>query len=145
MKNLKEMLNESISNDKNIIDGFCSNNKNEQIFAIEEFKKLLTNHNALRYDWKNRDDIEPYMNRDEFKCFIQFNDDDKGCPFIMGTKISRKYHISYIKKLGDNPIYHKPNFWDATMRYFGYGDIYIIPKELEDICDKSIRNIYLKY
>lgn len=145
MKSLYKSINESITNEKNIIDGFCSNNKKEQIFAIEEFKKLLTNHNALKYDWKNRDDIEPYMNNDDFKCFIQFNDDGKGCPFVMCTKISRKYHISYITKLGDDPVYHKPNFWNATMHYFGYGDIYIIPKELEDICDKSIRSIYLKY
>lgn len=143
MKELKKYLNESLSN-KDIINNFCSSNEKDQINAIEMFKNLLIDHNAIKYDYKNRDDAEQYINNGDYSCFIQFNNDGKGCPFIMGTKISGKYHIAYIKKLGDNPIYHKPNFWDATMRYFGYGDIYLVPKELDNICNKVIREIYLK-
>ena len=143
MKELKEYLNESLS-DKDIINNFCSSNKKDQMNAIEMFKNLLIDYNAIKYDYKNRDDVEQYISNGDYSCFIQFNNDGKECPFIMGTKISGKYHIAYIKKLGDNPIYHKPNFWDATMRYFGYGDIYLVPKELDNICNKAIREIYLK-
>lgn len=143
MKGLKEYLNESFS-DKDIIQYFCSSNEKDQMNAINTFEKLLNDHNAIKYDYKNRDDVETYINNGDYSCFIQFNNDGKGCPFIMGTKISGKYHIAYIKKLGDDPIYHKPNFWDAVMRYFGYGDIYLVPKELDNICNKAIREIYLK-
>ena len=143
MKELKEYLNESLS-DKDIINNFCSSNKKDQMNAIKMFKNLLIDYNAIKYDYKNRDDVEQYISNGDYSCFIQFNNDGKGCPFIMGTMISGKYHIAYIKKLGDNPIYHKPNFWDATMRYFGYGDIYLVPKELDNICNKAIREIYLK-
>ena len=126
-----------------IINGITDKDAKKQTNAIKLFKDMLEDHYAMKYKTHTN------FNKRPESWWVQFGDKLKEYEFIMVRRIGSFYYIVSIDKLGNDPKYdrHTSHRTVATCLSPKYDTLYEVDDtmpELDDMCDKILRIMYMR-
>ena len=132
----------AVSRDE-VINGITSSDAKKQEKAIDLFKGMLEDYYAMKYKTHTN------FNKRPESWWVQFGDKLKEYEFIMVRRMGSFYYIVSIDKLGNNPKYdrHTSHKTVATCLSANYDTLYEIDDtmpELDDMCDKILKIMYMK-